>query len=128
MENAFISVVKMIVLVLLITTWTIIGFIFWIPLLARSTAMFSGLVVYVTISGTSSQVPAYYLQRSIRFYTDGFGIIFESIHGNQDTKNLEPSFGPNEIDYISILSKLGRFMLEILWTSIFWYGLYLLIV
>ena len=54
--------------------WAVIGLYFWIPLLARTTILFTAYVTYATLVGGADQVEhgRRALDAAIRFYIDGF--------------------------------------------------------
>ena len=52
--------------------WGVVGFIFWLPLLSRTVAMYSFAMVSVSVSGGSLQPAQTALDYAIQFYIRGF--------------------------------------------------------
>ncbi len=106
--------IKLIWLVLFLFTtaiWSVVGFIFWIPLLARSTAVFSSLILYVTLTNQDHHALGYQLEIAARFYVDGYRHIYDVFYDGP--ANPPPSGKPLELEPWGIL-------LVTLWTIGFW--------
>lgn len=104
--------VKLPVLLITLSLWMFVGFVFWIPLLARSIATFSGVILYATLTKADTTAAGQSLQKSTTFYIEGFRRIIDSF--DDDLHNVEPDRTPFKFWY---------FMGEILWAAIFWIGI-----
>jgi hypothetical protein len=94
--------------VVVATTWAVVGFLLWIPLLVRVTTVFSAMVVHATITGQKPDALHSYLETASRFYSDGFRIAFEVVH---KPANKEPQ---------PLVIRLSRVFGECMWTVTFW--------
>ncbi|MBC8030941.1 MAG: hypothetical protein H7Z16_12585 [Pyrinomonadaceae bacterium] len=105
--------IERVVLVLTLVIWAVVAFLLWIPLLARSIAVFSSGIVLSVLSQTTPQVYARQLRLAMSFYADGFRFILDSILAERrtdtDRDNAEPP-----------IHGLGRFIAESLWAILFW--------
>lgn len=108
--------IRLTILAITLVTWAAVGFIFWIPFLARSTAIFSAMIVYVTLVEADAKVLGSQLDRAIVFYVKGFRNIIDAVYSPSD---------PNVIGTSGIRLWIGRFLLETLWTIVFWVGMLL---
>lgn len=107
------GVVRFVILLITATVWAVIGFIFWVPLLARSTAVFSALILYVTLTNQDHRILGYQLEIATKFYIEGFRRIFEALY--------RPADAPPEGKPIDL--QPWRIALETLWTVSFWFVL-----
>jgi hypothetical protein len=67
--------------------WTIVGFLFWIPLLVRTISLVSATMIFIAISSSDTTSRSYlmrYLQNAIDFYLGGFQSIYSTLN---DVKN-----------------------------------------
>lgn len=81
--NKLIDGVRFLTLFIVLATWTVIGFFFWIPLLTRATAMFSFGILYTMLTPE----PQEYAERlrapldtAMVFYVEGFQRIFATLN------------------------------------------------
>jgi hypothetical protein len=100
--------------------WTIIGFLCWIPLLTRMTAVFSTRIIISAIS--QSEDDGNHLRSNfedaIGFYLRGFNYIYRVF--NDRDRNRRTTTGTMRRDPI----KWGRVCIELSYTVIFWGGLF----
>jgi hypothetical protein len=75
-----ITAIRHLVLGVSIVIWTIVGFIFWIPMLVFSIIHFSALIVYATLTEADPSNLASKLERSVTFYLDGFKNIIQAVY------------------------------------------------
>jgi hypothetical protein len=75
-----ISTIKTVVLCVCLVIWTVVGFLFWVPMLGYAIARFSALVVYTTIIGADPEKLAIHLEHAVRFYFQGFHNILRGIY------------------------------------------------
>jgi|GEM_PF-1902071 len=118
--TAFIvSLLKLSVVILTTVIWIPLGFFFWIPLLGRSVAIFSVMVLFSALTRTDPRLIQRQLEQSIEFYPRGFRIIFDVL-----ASPLDHSAG---IEAVPIGKFAGRIIVELVWAGLFWatilYGL-----
>jgi hypothetical protein len=103
--------VMFVVVIITLIIWAFVGFVFWIPLLARSTAVFSATILAVTIANRheDSRGLGYQLEIATKFYIDGFRMIVEALYAR-------PAGPPENFPKIHF----GRVIIEILWAGFFW--------
>mgnify|MGYP001613506013 CR=1 FL=1 len=104
------SYIRVIVQIVAIGIWSVIGFIFWIPLLFRVTAVFSGSILIYAVNNQDTSPLRAYLDAAIGFYDRGFKIINSTFSKNY-------SRGPQS--YVEPIS-LYRLALELITTFVFW--------
>ncbi|HEV7473099.1 MAG TPA: hypothetical protein VGN90_03555 [Pyrinomonadaceae bacterium] len=104
-----VSVVMFIIFIITLAAWAIIGLVFWIPILTRATTVFSGMILYATLTHQKADAVGEYLRIASGFYANGFRTMKEAIY--PPPGRLEPT----KIDF-----KVGRFISELLWMAIFW--------
>ena len=75
-----IGVIREVVLVISLIIWSVVGFLFWIPMLIQAIIHFSALVVYATITDSDSDLLAAHLERAVRFYLQGFRNIIHAVY------------------------------------------------
>jgi len=118
------GLIYFIVTVIILLIWFVIGLIMWIPMLTRGIAIYSLSLSYAAVVNAK---PSYMkrrdseLKQATKFYLVGFKRIFEMFK-SRNTEYEERIEGQKEEKM-----KIGVFILELLWTSVFWTGfLYLL--
>lgn len=94
-----------------VAIWAIVGFVFWIPLLARATTSFAVSATYSNLVARGAHVPNAGLEHATLFYVSGFRSIVASIFASSP---------PAEAERIEF--KARRFLAEIAWTMFFWWG------
>lgn len=100
------------ILVLTLVIWSVVGLVFWIPLLARSTAVFSAGILLAALARRDARAYGRQLEAAISFYPDGFRKTIDAL----TAESLED----READYLSV--PIGRFIGESLWAALFWLG------
>ena len=100
------------ILLLTLAIWSVVGLVFWIPLLARSTAVFSAGVLLAALSRGDASAYGRQLQGAISFYADGFRQTIDALWvESADNRNVaSPSL------------HIARFVGESLWAALFWLG------
>jgi hypothetical protein len=96
--------------------WAIVGTFFWIPLLAKSVTIFTFSIVTHAIVNRPVSAAAMNLDKAIRYYINGFIIIFRSM--DIDQPNGYPA-GQQETEHSSsligaIISNLAMIFQEVL--------------
>lgn len=105
-----VAVMTFIIFIVSMVAWALIGLVFWIPILTRATTVFSGMILYATLTGQKADALRDYLRLASGFYANGFRITTEALYPPKG------SASPSEIEF-----HLGRFIVELLWTSAFWF-------
>ncbi len=108
METAIKSV-KTTVLAITVSIWAIVGFFFWVPMLARAVAVFSAAVVHSALTHQDPGTAARFLDIAITFYIRGFRQIVDVI-------NSPVQAHPGAPKRIHAL----RFLFELAWAGVFW--------
>ena len=94
--------------VVALLVWLVVGFVFWIPLLARAIAGFCVTALYANL--IAADVPNQKLRHAAFFYTNGFRSIYRAIDGLQSS----------EPETTASLRVEGLFS-QSLWTVLFWW-------
>jgi len=89
--------------------WFVVGFVFWIPLLARATTSFTVSATHSNLVARGVHIPNAGLEHATLFYIDGFRSIIQSM------------FAPPPSEPTCAEFQVGRFMLEIGWAVVFWW-------
>jgi hypothetical protein len=110
---ALIGLVRLVTLLIALLIWSVIGFVFWIPMMVYAIVRFSALVVYATIVDADPKTIGAHLERSVRFYLQGFRNIIRAIKGRQRW----PSTGEEQFQ-VKPMVLIGHIM----WTLLFWVG------
>jgi len=80
--KVFISVIMFCILVFIIIIWTVVGFLFWIPILFRSVIVFSIDILRAVFQRSPGKVPSIgYLSFASSFYVKGYTKIIGTIYG-----------------------------------------------
>jgi len=93
--------------------WAIVGFICWIPLLARTTASLAAAVLVSTISRSDPSHLKLHFENAVSFYSRGFDTIFRVL-GSERT----PSWSADETKSPGV--QWEKVLLELGWTVFFW--------
>ena len=111
-----IKFIKIVAMLISLAVWAVIGFVFWVPLLARSIFAFSISVLYVTLTRQNPTSIGYQLSTAASFYVMGFVNIIEAIFPEDSAETSEEE--DFEVHF-------GRLLLEILWSAFCWITLLL---
>ncbi|MEO5561772.1 MAG: hypothetical protein ABIR18_00025 [Chitinophagaceae bacterium] len=103
--------------------WTILGMIFWIPLVVRVVAGFCGSLVYnmVTNNPENIQRSKESLDLALSFYVRGFINIKSALFNGTQLQNKNAN---SSLDFKPKFDS-GSFIAQIIWTIIFWAGVIL---
>lgn len=104
--NILVTVVMVLVLLVTIAIWSVVGLVFWIPLLVRATTVFSAALLPAAFSGRSIAGVRAGLEDASGFYFRGFVAAFDVFRGVQRTPNS------------NVTTK--RVVVESVWTIVFW--------
>lgn len=121
MEKRFIRLVRIAVGIIVLAIWAVIGFVFWIPLLARATAYFSGTVIYSAITEGSADASSRQLEKAIKFYTYGYKMVFDYLLHDKEDMDYKKDRTSTSLDWQDILWRLSRISIESIYAVAFWY-------
>jgi hypothetical protein len=107
--------VRVAVLAICVLAWSIIGLVFWIPLLTRETAMFSARVMHASITQQSMRDSSNGLEVAASFYINGFVTAIKAV-----------GFGSSSSPSENIRPRLLILLFESAWTAITWFVIFLL--
>jgi len=105
-----IDAVRYVVLVVSLTIWSVLGFMFWIPMLVYTITHFSACIVYVTITEDDPRVLGVRLERAVRFYLQGFRNVIQAVYS--------PSQG--RAPAVDMRIDVPTIVLHVLGTVVFW--------
>ena len=110
-------IIRFLVTIIVLITWTFLGFFLWIPLLTRMIAYF---VSVVAISSFTRSVDIKEAQNrlnfAIEFYLYGYRRILEVME-RKDVGDIKLEDANPTIDLLELLKKMA---LDIVWTIVFW--------
>jgi hypothetical protein len=115
--SAMSASIKFAVMIITLAVWSIVGMAFWIPLLARTVAIYTAKVAAATFTNTDISGADKALDAASLFYLRGFINICSSIWGvplERESKNVD-------MDYM-------RLIIETVYTGFFWFISYALFV
>lgn len=99
--------------------WAPVGFFLWIPLLLRTTIIFSGLVVHGAVTGQYSHAIRATLEAAIDFWFVGFRMAYATVLGSSYSPEQPATEQPSGI-------QLARVVVEMFWAAFVWlFGLWL---
>ncbi len=119
-SRLFIGVISLTVFVVTTLLWSVIGFFFWIPLLARSVAVFSGMILFCALTNASTKAVYRQLTTACSFYIDGFALIRGAV---QRTRRSDRHAEASPLQ----LASVTHFLCECVWTLVFWTTLLLML-
>lgn len=114
------GVIQVVILIVTMVLWTVIGLIFWVPILFRSTASLTGGILYCTITQTDPDYLKASFQNAVSFYARGFEAIRFVF---SDKTNASPKSSPGDTHD----GKWWRTIIEMVWAAIFWGATYIAI-
>lgn len=100
--------------------WAVVGAIFWIPLIVRSTLHFSFALIQSMLAGEGPQKAGAILRRSVDFYRRGFVVATEAVLGEAPRAGRGRTRSDVELGG-------GRMVREVLWVALVWYLLFWLV-
>ncbi|HET6765118.1 MAG TPA: hypothetical protein VFH27_15640 [Longimicrobiaceae bacterium] len=96
-------------------TWAVVGLAFWIPLMVRATAAVAVAVLYCAFTETDPEKASAAFHLAATFYARGFTLISAVFYPRRARQYYER--GTAQTDKWSV------FIMEILWTAVFWAGI-----
>lgn len=103
--------IRLLALVITICVWTVVGFVFWVPLLARNTLAFSTYTLYANLREGNARVNSLGLEHAITFYVNGFRNIIDGILC--PVNDSVPFTGPK--------LRLGYLLIDVTIAGFFWW-------
>lgn len=76
MADLFVTLVRLAVWIVVTAAWAAVGFILWVPFLARVIAVYTAVVITSTLTGADLGRSEAALHTAISFYSEGFRRIF----------------------------------------------------
>ncbi len=123
LDDAVVRLVQLFVLIVTIVFWFVVGFIFWIPLLTRTIAIYCAAMMAAAIGNGEIGHLKELLDRAVEFYPKGFTTILEYHRGertssspSQSVKTETTENAPERIHGIN-WKKVRE---EMIWTAVFW--------
>jgi len=107
--NRIFVAITWVILVLVLAVWTVVGALFWIPLLIRAMFRFSLRLLQSVLVGQRPEGAARVLRDAVSFYRRGFVVAIESVTREEiEGEREDPQTG-------------NRLLLELLWAIPIWY-------
>ena len=111
------------VTVVTISIWTVLGFFYWVPLLARACGAYSAALIWSAITNTKANDASSFLDKAVEFYVTGFRRILDNLfHGNMTDSGYsvlrEAGVTPNVED--SLAEKLPTIAAHTIFALLFW--------
>ena len=100
------------ILALTLSLWAVLGFFFWVPLLARSVAVYCAVLLSATLTATDIRPAAGQLQFAIGFWVAGFHNILATFQSMDHNSN-------NGLFAVPIA--FWRVVRELIWSLLFWF-------
>ena len=119
--DTLIFTIKVLISVFVTIVWTVVGFLFWIPMLFRVTAVFAAAVVIAALRDENPAAAAAALEDAIRFYPAGFVSIQSTLFGTLDRSRRNSSFDPSDSkDWSQLVIELLPVLGHAVFTTAFW--------
>ena len=112
------KLVKIFVLLLAVTIWSVVGFIAYVPMILRLTAYFSAMVFVASFQNVNLKPIQSKLEYGISFYPNGFARIFKSFSEQELDKHKDV-----EEEGIDFPKLVGHIRIDIVWGTVFWLGI-----
>jgi hypothetical protein len=110
------KIVKIPISIVVYSTWLVIGFLVYVPMLSRVVSVYSAMIIPSVLSGNRSSIErlSVMLNRAINFYPMGFKLITETLFSNQ-TEIPAGTRGEN--------INIAKTIVELVFTIIFWFSI-----
>jgi hypothetical protein len=119
--RALYSMIFSFVFLWIFAVWTIVGFLFWIPLLVRTISLIFAIMILIAISSSNTTGRSDLmkkLQKAIDFYLDGFASIYSTLndveYGYGSANNNDFQKRELDIDWPTVI--IGT-----IFTLLFWF-------
>jgi hypothetical protein len=107
---------RTLILAMVMAIWTVLGPLFWIPLLARMVAYFTAMVTLSAVSRTDISAAQARLDYAVAFFPHGYRLILDSITQAAQPGSPLPNAEPQPGQVMALVK-------EILWAALFWAGI-----
>lgn len=99
-----------------LAVWGVLGFILWVPLMLRSMLKFSVSLAESMLQGSKPTEAGRILRETVEFYRRGFTVAIDAVFGPPPKKREQ-----------EVPLTTRRILLEILWASVAWYLILLIL-
>ncbi len=123
MVDKLIYTIRVFITVVILLIWSVIGLMFWIPLMIRMVAYFCGMITISTFQNVDIKYAQDRLNFSIEFYVMGFIKILDILKRKK--------FGEIKLETnqpINFKRLLFSIIWDIIWTISFWGGIIILLI
>lgn len=121
-NNILIESILFVAMIISLVVWTIVGFVIYIPIVLRMTSYYCGMVVLSAFSPVDLNLVKQRLDYAVHLYPDTFAKIIDSFKSNYSER--EPMLNFKPINWSHFWEKA---LVDIIWTLIFWFGFFSLI-
>jgi hypothetical protein len=115
MERVLVGL-RTVILAFVMGIWTVLGPLFWIPLLARMVAYFTAMVTLSAVSRTDISAAQARLDYAVAFFPHGYRLILDSITKAAKPGSPLPNAEPQPGQVMAVVK-------EIFWAALFWAGI-----
>ena len=105
-------VIRFATLLATIAIWAVVGFVFWVPMIARATLLFTTHTLYANLRHGNASVMNLGLEHAITFYVNGFRNIIDTV-ANDHVPDRERYSGP--------AVRIGRLLVETASAGFVWW-------
>ena len=111
-----VKIVSFVIFIAVVSVWAVVGFLFWIQILARVTMIFSSLIFHAAITKQNPDSLKEYLDTAVSFYPNGFRTAYAifSFDSNRITSEAPPLRYRFDIIFYELFLSIA-FWLSILW-------------
>jgi CRISPR/Cas system-associated protein Cas10 (large subunit of type III CRISPR-Cas system) len=111
-------ILRVVVTIIVLIIWSIVGFLFWIPLLGRMIIWYTSMITISTFRQVDISYAQSRLTFAIEFYIIGFNKILELLKHKKLTYTRDDNQDP-----LNLWEFLTSLIWDLLWTLIFWVAL-----
>jgi hypothetical protein len=102
------SIIKFFVMIVVLLIWSVVGLLFWLPLLTRITAVYCAIIIAYTFSGQDTSGAGKILDKAVTFYISGFSRILKSVWEKSDE------------EAVTLHVEWGKLFAQVIYTIFFW--------
>lgn len=106
------QVIRFATLLTTIAIWAVVGFVFWVPMIARATLLFTTHTLYANLRHGNASVMNLGLEHAITFYVNGFRNIIDTVVNDVE---------PERERYSGPAIRFGRLLLETISAGFVWW-------
>jgi hypothetical protein len=111
-----VKIVSFVIFIAVVSVWAVVGFLFWIPILARVTMIFSSLIFHAAITKQNPDSLKEYLDAAVSFYPNGFRTAY-AIFSFDSTRIISEA---PPLRYRFDIIFYESFLSIVFWLSILW--------